>query len=96
MVKRIGSPRHKTRHKYQKKASEKGKISLRRFFQTFEDGQKVVLKCEPAYHNGMYFHRFHGKVGIISGMQGKCYNIKIKDFNKDKTLIVHPVHLRKV
>jgi large subunit ribosomal protein L21e len=95
MVKRIGTSRRKTRHIFKKSASKKGKISLRNFFQVLESGEKVVLKCEPAYHKGMYFRRFHGKVGIITGMQGKCYKISIKDFNKEKTLLVHPVHLKR-
>lgn len=96
MAKRIGTSRTKTRHKFSKKPAEKGKISLRRYFQSFEDGDKVLLNAEPAVQNGMYWHRFHSKVGIIKGRQGKCYKVLVKDFHKDKNLIVHPVHLRRV
>lgn len=63
--------------------------------QTFEDGKKVLLNFDSAYQNGMYHHRFHGKTGIIEGKIGRCYNVKVKDGKKDKTLIVHPIHLRK-
>ncbi len=96
MVQRTGRARRKTRHKLQKSLRRKGKISLRNFLQTLENGDKVVLKAEPAYQKGLYFPRFHGKVGKITGKKGECYEVTIKDFKKEKKLIVHPVHLKKV
>lgn len=78
-----------------KNVSNKGKISLRRFLQTFEVGDKVRLGAEPAYQNGMYHPRFYGKVGTVAGNNGKCYEVAIKDFTKAKTVVVHPVHLVK-
>jgi len=47
--------------------------------QSFKIGDKVLLKAEPAYQKAMYFPRYHGKIGIVQGKQGKCYIIKIKD-----------------
>lgn len=96
MVKRIGTSRSKTRHKFQKNIRTKGKISITKYFQTLDVGERVILKMEPAVHSGMYFHRFHGKVGTVFGKKGTCYEVKIKDFNKEKLLIVHPVHLKRV
>lgn len=90
---RIGGFRRKTRHKLQKKARDKGKLSLSKYFQTFEVGEKVVLKADPTIQKGMYFPRFHGKIGTVMSKKGECYDIKIKDKNKIKSLIVHPVHL---
>ncbi|MEK6813046.1 MAG: 50S ribosomal protein L21e [Nanoarchaeota archaeon] len=95
MVKRIGGQRRKTRAKFSKNYKEKGKISIRRFLQSFQAGEKVILKAEPAYQQGMYFPRFHGKEGIIQGKQGACYQVRVLDGNKEKTIIIHPVHLRK-
>ena len=92
---RIGGFRRKTRHKLKKNIREKGKISLKKYFQKIEVGQKVLLKAEPAVQGGMYFPRFHSKTGVIIGMEGRCYKVQIKDKNKQKTLIVHPVHLKK-
>lgn len=94
-MQRSGGFRRKTRHKLKKKKSEKGKISIRKFAQSFKTGDKVLLKAEPAYQNGMYFPRFHGKTGIVQKKQGDCYIIKIKDIKKEKELIIHPVHLIK-
>ena len=79
----------------QKTRREKGKLSLSRYFQTFEDGQRVLLKAEPSIQKGLYFLRFHGKTGTITGKKGRCYEVSIKDFDKTKKLIVHPVHLRR-
>jgi large subunit ribosomal protein L21e len=53
------------------------------------------LCAEPAYQKGMYYPRFHGKSGIVSGMRGDCYEIVIKDSAKQKTLVVHPIHLKR-
>lgn len=96
MTKRIGGFRRKTRHKLTKKAKYKGKISLRKYFQSFEAGDKVLLKAEPAIHKGMYNPRYHSKIGTVISRTGKCYKLEIKDKNKTKTLIVHPVHLRRL
>lgn len=94
MATRIGGQRRKTRHKLSKPSSQKGKLSITRYFQKFKEGDKVQLKAEPAVQKGMYFLRFHGKTGIIVGMQGDCYQVSIKDIKKQKMLIVHPIHLK--
>ena len=95
MVTRIGGFRRKTRSKLKKNKRNKGKVSLRRFLQSFNEGEQVQLVAEPAYQKGMYFPRFHGKIGTVVSQKGRCYTVKIKDGNAEKTLIVHPVHLRK-
>ncbi len=96
MVTRTGSTRRKSRKKLTKTIRQRGKISLTRYFAEYKPGASVVLKAEPAVQKGMYHVRFHGKRGIIEGKQGDCYNVMIKDGSKQKTLIVHPVHLKKV
>jgi len=96
MTTRIGGFRRKTRAKLSKNVREKGKVSQRKFFQKLVEGDRVQLTAEPAHQKGMYFPRFHGKVGIVQSKKGICYNISIKDHNKKKLLIVHPVHLTKV
>ena len=95
MAKRIGGDRRKTRYKDKKGSNEKGKISIRNYFQTFNEGDAVVLKAEPAVQKGIYFRRFHGKAGTVKAKRGNCYDVEIKDFNKTKTVLVHPVHLQK-
>lgn len=96
MVQRTGGFRRKTRKKLKKPLRRKGKISTTRYLQEFRQGDKVVLKAEPAIQKGMYFPRFHGKRGTIKGKKGKSYIVVIKDGKKEKELIVHPIHLLKV
>jgi len=95
MAKRMGGSRKKTRDILKKKPRDRGKFSLTRYFQKFKEGDKVLLKAEPSIHGGMYFRRFHAKAGVVSGKQGRCYVVDIDDLGKKKSLIVHPVHLRK-
>ena len=95
MVQRTGAGRRKTRHLFKKNVKDKGKISIRNYLQTFKEGDKVLLKAEPAIQNGMYFRRYHGKTGVIIGKQGTNYKINIKDNNKTKQVLVHPIHLKK-
>lgn len=94
-MKRTGKGRRKTRSLFKKNYKQKGKISIRNYLQVLNIGDKVVLKAEPAVQKGMYFRRFHGKTGSVIGKQGTNYKINIKDNNKEKEILVHPVHLRK-
>ncbi|MDP4012062.1 MAG: 50S ribosomal protein L21e [Candidatus Nanoarchaeia archaeon] len=94
-MKRIGGFRRKTRYKLQKHYSQKGKVSIRRFLQSFKEGEHAVLSAEPAYQKGMYLPRFHGRNVIIKAKKGRCYVVTFKDTNKQKDLIVHPIHLKR-
>jgi large subunit ribosomal protein L21e len=96
MGKRKGGYRRKTRKMMRKNVRARGKISLTNYFATYKDGDRVVLLTEPAVQNGIYHLRFHGRNGIVTGKQGTCYKVSIKDGNKPKTVIVHPVHLKKM
>ncbi len=95
MVQRKGRSRRGTRYKLKKSCREKGKLSLVKFFQEFKQGDKVVLKANSAYQKGAYHYRFHGSAGQVTGQQGACYTVAINNKGKEKSLIVHPVHLVK-
>jgi len=96
MVKRLGSTRKKTRKKFTKSIRNKGKISVSNYFQSYKLGDKVGLKVESSVQKGMYNPKFYGKVGTIKGKKGICYEVLLNDQNKQKTLIVHPVHLKRL
>jgi len=96
MTTRMDGFRKRTRNKFKKSRSEKGKISIRKFLQKFEIGEKVGLSVEPARQKGMYRPKFMGKNGTVVRQKGTCYEIKINDQGKNKVLIVHPVHLVKL
>ncbi|MFP4524639.1 MAG: 50S ribosomal protein L21e [Candidatus Woesearchaeota archaeon] len=92
---RIGGSRRKKVGIFTKKAREKGKISHRAYLQQFEKGDRVTLKLEPGVQRAAYLPRYHGKSGLVKGRQGECYTVEVKDGNKPKTVVVHPVHLKK-
>jgi large subunit ribosomal protein L21e len=96
MAQRVGGFRRKTRGKLSKRSGQKGKISLTNYFQKFNKGDIVSLVAEPAVQKGMYFPRFHGKRGTVKGTSGECYKVSITDGGKEKIMVVHPVHLKKV
>jgi large subunit ribosomal protein L21e len=95
-MKRIGSSRHKTRSKFKKNIRNKGKISLTKYLQTFKIGDNVALVAEPAVQKAIYFQRFHGKIGKIKAKRGSCYEVSIKNGSKEKIIITHPIHLKKI
>ena len=94
MAMRIGGVRRKTRHKLRREVREKGKLSVSEIFKTFNNGDRVVLKPNPAYQDGTFFFNYTGRHGTVVGKRGKCYEVKIVDGKKEKLLIVHPIHLK--
>ncbi|MBI2133883.1 50S ribosomal protein L21e [Candidatus Woesearchaeota archaeon] len=92
-MKRIGSSRRKTRHVMTKPSSARGKFPSGKFIQSFAVGDKVVLSAEPSVFKGLYFRRFHGKTGEVSGKRGSSYQVIVKDGKKPKMIIVNPVHM---
>jgi len=96
MTTRIGTTQRKTRHKYKLSLREKGKISLSRYFQELKEGDIVGLKTQGNVQKGRFHSRFHGLSGKVKGKKGSCYEVIIKDGNKQKTVCVHPIHLKKI
>lgn len=96
MSKRKGGPRAGTRQLFRKTPRTRGKISLTKFFMPYKVGDRAVLSAEPAVQKNLYHQRFHGNSGTIVGKRGDCYELQIKDGGKQKIIIVHPVHMRKL
>jgi large subunit ribosomal protein L21e len=94
-MKRIGGFRRKSRYKLKKEVRSRGKLNLTNYFQAFKPGEKVYLTADSSVHKGVYNLRFFGKTGVIKSQIGKCYEVSIKDHKKEKTLIVHPIHMKK-
>jgi len=96
MAKRVGGSRRKTRQLLKKSSANRGKISLKKYFQDLKQGEKVKLIAEPGVQSGNFHNRFYGKVGVVKNKKGSCYEVKIYDGKKQKLLIIHPIHLKKV
>ena len=95
MVTRMGSRQRKTRQKFTKHYREGGKLSLSQYFQELKVGDKVNLKINSNMQTGQFYPRFHGMTGVVSGKQGRCYEVTLCDKNKEKKVFVHPIHLKK-
>lgn len=73
----------------------KGKVSFSRYFQTFDEGDRVALVKERGT-TAHFSPRVQGKTGVILSRRGTFYLIEFKDLGKTKHLIVHPINLRRV
>jgi len=78
-----------------KSVREKGKLKLSSYFKSFDDGDRVALVIDTGVCASLP-KRLQGFSGKVAGTRGKYKIVEIKDGNKLKTFIVHPVHLRKL
>jgi large subunit ribosomal protein L21e len=86
----------RSRNKLTREKGDKGKISIRRFLQTFKEGDQVQFIADPSHQRGMFHLRFYGKKGTVVGQQGDAYRVVFLDQTKEKTFIVNPVHLKRL
>jgi large subunit ribosomal protein L21e len=96
MAKMSKGSRAGTRYTLQRKPRERGLSNISKSLQTFEEGERAVVKIDPSKHKGMPHRRFHGLTGVIVGRQGDAYVLELKDGNKKKTVVARPEHLAKV
>ena len=78
-----------------KRQREHGKIKLSRWFQDFKKGDKVAVIRELSFQP-KFPKQLQGRSGIIESKRGNSFIVKIKDLNKEKTYIIHPIHLKKL
>ena len=78
-----------------KQLRTRGKVRLSNYFQEFKTGDRVTvireLTLEPKFPK-----QIQGRSGVVDSKRGSSYIVKIKDLNKEKTYIIHPVHLKKL
>ena len=78
-----------------KSRREKGKVKFSAYFQSFDKGERVAVKRELSVQP-KFPKQIQGRSGVVSGKRGNSYLVKIKDLNKEKSYIIHPVHLKKL
>lgn len=78
-----------------KSVREHGKIKLSKYFKKFKEGETVTVARDLAVQP-KFPKRLQGKSGVVIGTRGSSYIVKINDFKKVKTYIIHPLHLRKI
>ncbi len=92
MARRSKGFRSKTRRLLKKGARSRTKIT--ESLKEINTNDRVLIKIDAGIHKGMPHPRYYGVNGIILGQRGESYLIKIKDKNKEKTLISRPEHLK--
>ena len=80
---------------HRKQLKTHGKIQLSNYFQKFKNEDKVTVIQELAVQP-KFPSKLQGRSGVIIGQRGDSYIIKMNDLNKEKTYIIHPLHLRKL
>ncbi|MFA7708169.1 MAG: 50S ribosomal protein L21e [Candidatus Pacearchaeota archaeon] len=78
-----------------KKQRDCGKIKLSKYFQKFKKGERVAVVKELGLQP-KFPKQIQGRSGVIESQRGSSYIVKINDLNKEKTYIIHPVHLIKL
>ena len=76
-----------------KKIREKGKLKLSQYFKKIDDGASVAIVADAGVVSS-FPKRIQGLSGTVIESRGKFKVVAIKDGNKAKTFIVHPVHLK--
>ena len=72
---------------------ERGKTTLSKILQSYNEGDKVLVKIDSSMHKGMPHRRFHGRIGVISAKRGRSYVIHVTQGDATKEIIVRPEHL---
>jgi len=72
-----------------------GKIKFSNYFQEFKEGDRVAVVRELAVQP-KFPKQIQGRSGVVQSKRGNSYIVNIKDLNKEKTYIIHPVHLKKL
>ncbi|MGK0208790.1 MAG: large subunit ribosomal protein L21e [Patescibacteria group bacterium] len=78
-----------------KKIREKGKIRFSDYFKSINDGDRVAVVEEKSVVHA-FPCRIQGKSGVVEGTRGSCKIVKLNDGKKEKTFLIHPVHLKKI
>ena len=76
-----------------KKIRDKGKLKLSSYFKVIEEGERVAIVDERGVRLS-FPQRLRGMSGKVMKSRGKFKEVLIKDGNKAKTFVIHPVHLK--
>jgi len=78
-----------------KKIRTRGKVQFSKYFQKFEDGDRVSVVKEQSIPSN-FPERIQGRVGEISGKRGRSYFVRIREKTMEKNFLIEPIHLRKI
>jgi ribosomal protein L21E len=76
-----------------KKIRDKGKLKLSSYFKKIDDNSNVAIVKDTGVPSS-FPDRIQGLSGKVVRSRGKYKDVLIKDGNKEKLFIIHPVHLK--
>ena len=79
-----------------KRIKQRGKLSLKKYFQKFDSGDSVALVMDLTIQGPGFPKRMHGRTGVIIEKKGSAYVVEVNDMNMKKKFSVRPVHLKKL
>ena len=79
-----------------KRIRERGKISLTRYFQEFDNGDFVAVVRELGVQSPGFPKRIQGRTGVVIKKVGEAYIVEIKDYKLPKKYSIKPIHLKKI
>ena len=78
-----------------KSTRERGKIKMERYFQRFENGDRVSIIRDVSISVN-FPKRIQGRTGVVNGKIGRAYCVVIREKKGDKKYIIEPIHLKKI
>jgi len=78
-----------------KSVRTRGKVPLSKYFQEFKEGDTISVVKERAVHSS-FPARLQGRTGTVKGKRGKTFVVCVKDQEKEKTFLIHAIHLKKI
>ncbi len=76
-----------------RKLKGKSVVSVAQLVRTFKVGDRVIIDPKAKWI-GLPHLRYASRHGVIREKRGKSYVVEVADFNKKKSIICGPVHLR--
>jgi len=89
-------PRAGTRYSLQRRPRDRGLTKITKSLQTFDEGDRTIIKIDPSVHKGMPHRRFQGHLGVVQARRGDAYVLTVYDGNMAKTIIARPEHLMRI
>ena len=78
-----------------KRIREKGKLSLRKYFQEMHTGQRIAIVRNLSYP-GSFPRRLQGRTGVIIEERGNAFVVSLANGKKQKKFIVPREHIKKI
>ncbi|MBR9707450.1 MAG: 50S ribosomal protein L21e [Candidatus Diapherotrites archaeon] len=85
---------HGSRVKSRRKLKKRDLTRVTDLIREFAIGTRALIKIDSSVHYGQPHPRFHGRVGAVTGKQGRSWLVEVVDGGKKKQIISASAHLK--